>query len=253
MAFLKNASTSPSSSFEINLLSSDSSEAESVGPSLSTKKRTSAAKKKVSKKARFALPDSLTDAEFLRFLEVEHKIHFVSFSKCPIVPGRVVNLEQLEASHCAHGICLINNKWYKKEFVQQRADAPKVTRISVDSAALLLKEADLIKVRLDGLESHMQVLQDTIGKVLQLHKDSSTDVGKLRLEVEGLKKQAIRYVNTILKEVNSIKTGADSAHNELDAIVHTSYSNFSKNVERTYDSFCRNVLNTLKYLLGRGR
>ncbi|KAG5619627.1 hypothetical protein H5410_004845 [Solanum commersonii] len=410
MAFLKNASTSPSSSFEINLLSSDSSEAKSVDPSSSTKKRPSAAKKKVSKKARFALPDSLTDAESLRFWGLEHKIYFVSFSKRPIVPGRVVNLEQLEASHCAvstffraqklslllrlcglefyeehvrlfyanlrvstdsgewetlvlgnrivlndslfknvfgsdfsgdipllawqsnrilahivaitlipqkgslsnisnrvvyvvycllkkhrinwallfHeymvesledtnsffslpygllisriivdslvdlspfrpslidatydtrtfsiiGYVLINNKWYKKESVQQRADAPKFTRISVDSTALLLKETDLIKV-----------LQDTLGKVLQLHKDSSTDVGKLRLE-------AIRSVNTILKEVNSIKTGADSVHNELDVTVHTSYSNFSKNVERTYDSFCRNVINTLKYLHGRGR
>ncbi|KAG5589349.1 hypothetical protein H5410_039863 [Solanum commersonii] len=106
------------------------------------------------------------------------------------------------------GFVLINNKWYTKEFVQQRADAPKVTRISADSAALLLQEADLIK--------------------------------------------AIRSVNTILKEVNSIKTGADSAHNELAVTVHTSYSNFSKNVERTYDSFCRNVLNTFKYFLGHG-
>ncbi|KAG5595055.1 hypothetical protein H5410_036287 [Solanum commersonii] len=151
------------------------------------------------------------------------------------------------------GYVLINNKWYKKESGQQRADAPKVTRISADSAALLLQEADVIKVRLDGLESHMQVLQDTFGKVFQLHKDSSIDVGKLRLEIEGLKKQAIRSINTILKEVNSIKTGADSAHNELAVTVHTSYSNFSKNVERTYDSFCRNVLNTLKYFLGHGR
>lgn len=96
----------------------------------------------------------------------------------------------------------------------------------------------------------MQVLQDTLGKVLQLHKDSSTDVGKLRLEVEGLKKEAIRSVITILKEVNSIKFGVDSAYNELAVTVHTSYSNFSKNVERTYNTFYRNVLNTLKYFLG---
>ncbi|KAH0650273.1 hypothetical protein KY284_030185 [Solanum tuberosum] len=142
----------------------------------------------------------------------------------------------IDATYYTHtfssmGYVLINNKWYKKESVQQRADAPKVTRISADSVTLLLQEAELIK----------------------LHKDSSTDVGKLRLEIEGLKKQAIRSINTILKEVNSIKTGADSAHNKLAVTVHTSYSNFSKNVERTYDSFCRNVLNTLKYFLGHGR
>lgn len=120
---------------------------------------------------------------------------------------------------------------------------PLISQLT-DSVALLFKEADLIKVRLDGLETHMQVLQDTLGKVLQLHKDSSTDVGKLRLEVEGLKKEAIRSVNTILKEVNSIKMGADSAHNELAVTVHTSYSNFSKNVEHSYDNSYGNVLNT---------
>ncbi|KAG5595789.1 hypothetical protein H5410_037021 [Solanum commersonii] len=98
---LKNVLTSPSSSFEINLLSSDSSEVESVGPSSLTKKRPSAEKKKVSKKARFSLPDSLTDEDSLCFWGLEHKRRFMSFSKHPIVPGRVVNLEQLEASHCA--------------------------------------------------------------------------------------------------------------------------------------------------------
>ncbi|KAG5595056.1 hypothetical protein H5410_036288 [Solanum commersonii] len=84
MVSLKNVSTSPSSSFEINLLSSDSSEAESVGPSSLTKKRPYVAKKKVSKKSHFALPDSLTDEDSLRFWGLKHKRQFVF----------------LQASHC---------------------------------------------------------------------------------------------------------------------------------------------------------
>ncbi|KAL3324405.1 hypothetical protein AABB24_038519 [Solanum stoloniferum] len=123
-------------------------------------------------------------------------------------------------------------------------------RISADSVTLILKEAKHIKVRLVGLETHMQVLHDTLGMVLQLHKDSSTDVGKLCPEVGELKKDVIRSVNTILKEVNSIKTGADSAHNELVVSMHTSYSTFSKTIEHSLNTFCRNVLNTLKYFLG---
>ncbi|KAG5631596.1 hypothetical protein H5410_003313 [Solanum commersonii] len=141
---------------------------------------------------------------------------------------------------------LVNDKWYKKESVQSRADIPRATRISGDSAALLFKEAEHIKVRLAGLESHMHVIQDTLGMVLQLHKDSSIDVGKLRLNVRGLKKDDIRSVNKILKEVNSNKTGLDSAHNELAISVHTSYSTFSKIVECSLNTFYRNVLNTLK-------
>ncbi|KAH0745873.1 hypothetical protein KY285_007530 [Solanum tuberosum] len=370
MASIKDVPASLSSSIEIDFISSDSSEAESFDPSPSTKKCPSAAKKKESKKASPAFLETFSDDDSLKFWGPKHKIMFVAFSERPIVPGRVINLEQLEASHSAissffraqklslllrlcgleffeepvHLFCaslrisadsgewetvvlgnriVLNDSLFKDVFgfefsgvipfmhgnlwpdnfeisledakllvsdtgadltnfgsrslgfenrilahivattliprkgsqsnisnrdhgicsdVQQRADAPKATRISADSAS---KEADLIKVRLDGLETHMQVLQDTLGKVLQLHKDSNIDVGKLRLEVEGLKKEAICSVNTILKEVNSIKTGADLAHNELDVTVHTSYSNFFKIDERFYDNFCRNEINAV--------
>ncbi|KAH0723716.1 hypothetical protein KY289_006760 [Solanum tuberosum] len=459
MATLHKAPVSPSASLEVEFLLSDSSDSESVVHSSSSKKRPSSSKKKNTKKARHAFPKNFTADDSLMFWGLEHKIRFASFSKRPILPGRVINLEQLEASHCAvstffcaqklslllclrglklfkeifllfyanlrisadnceletlvlgnhivlndylfkevfgsdfsddipfmHGnvwpdqfeisledakifvaetgsnlsnfgplsfgfenhilayivattlvprkgslsnisnidvlvlycllkkhninwslwfrnymiesvedsnplasfpygllisriivdslvdlskymyvlidatyetrtfsttrYVLVNDKWYKKESVHSRADTPKATRISADSVALLLKEAEHIKVRLAGLETHKQVLQDTLGRVLQLHKDSSTDVGKLRLEVGGLKKDVIRSVNTILKKVNSIKTGADSAHNKLVVSMHTSYSTLSKTVERSLNTFCKNVLNTLKYFLG---
>lgn len=74
---------------------------------------------------------------------------------------------------------LINEDWYKKQTVQSKAETPRVTRISADSTTLLFKEDENIKVRVDGLKSHMQVLQDIVGKVLQLHKDSSINIGKL--------------------------------------------------------------------------
>ncbi|KAH0752137.1 hypothetical protein KY285_005285 [Solanum tuberosum] len=392
-----------------------------VSPSASLEKRPSSSKKKNTKKARHAFPKNFTADDSLMFWGLEHKIRFASFSKRPILPGRVINLEQLEASHCAvstffcaqklslllclrglkllkeivllfyanlrisadscewetlvlgnhivlndylfkevfgsdfsddipfmHGnvwpdqfeisledakifvaetgsdlsnfgplsfgfenhilahivattlvprkgslsnisnidvlvlYCLLKKHsinwplWFRNYMIESvedsnplasfpygllisriivdslvdlskyMADTPKATRISADSAALLLKEAEHIKVRLAGLETHKQVLQDTLGRVLQLHKDSSTDVGKLRLEVGGLKKDVIRSVNTILKKVNSIKTGADSAHNKLVVLMHTSYSTLSKTVERSLNTFCKNVLNTLK-------
>lgn len=48
--------------------------------------------------------------------------------------------------HSQEGVCLVQSQY-------------RATRISTDSVALLLKEAEHIKVRLDGLESHMQGLQ----------------------------------------------------------------------------------------------
>lgn len=92
----------------------------------------------------------------------------------------------------------------KKELVQSRAYTSPASRIFADSALLHLKETEHIKVRLNGLQFHMQVLQDVLGNFLQLHKESSINIGKLRIEKGGIKKDASHLVNIILKEVNSI-------------------------------------------------
>ncbi|KAG5608959.1 hypothetical protein H5410_020240 [Solanum commersonii] len=108
-----------------------------------------------------------------------------------------------------------------------------------------------IKTRLTSLESNVMVMQECLNKILQHSKDTSTDVGKIKLAVEDFKKEGVKTVNRLIKQVDSIKAGADSSHNELVVSVQTSYSNLSKDVERSYDSFCRNILNTFKYFLGR--
>ena len=109
----------------------------------------------------------------------------------------------------------INEKCYQKQSVQSRVDTPRATRFSADFLALLLQEAEQIKIIPDGLESYMKVLQKTLGKVLQLHKDSNIDIEKLQIEIGRLKKDDSCSINTIMKEVNSIKTGADSNNNQL--------------------------------------
>ena len=143
----------------------------------------------------------------------------------------------------------INEKWYYNEFVQSRVDTPQATRISGDFAPLLLKKAELMEISFDGLESYMQDLQDTLGKVLQLHKDSNIDVWNLRLDMGGHKKDVSLSVNTILKEVNSIKTWHDSYNNEFVVTMNTSYWSLSKTVEKSLTTFSTNMVNTVTYFL----
>lgn len=83
-----------SGSFEIDilLLSSDASEAESFAKTSTFKTE--------SKKAR-PNPEVSFDLEDMHmFWGVEQKRKFEAFKKRPVVPGRVVNLEQLKESHC---------------------------------------------------------------------------------------------------------------------------------------------------------
>ena len=57
----------------------------------------------------------------------------------------------------------------------------------------------------------------------------------------GLQKDVSCYVNTILKEVNSIKTGGDSYNSQLEVTMKISYCSFSKIVEKFLTIFGTNV------------
>lgn len=87
-------------------------------------------------------------------------------------------------------------------------------------------------------------------KILLLNKYSSTDLGKLSMEVEGLQKDGMRSVNKLIKQVDYLSTGVKSSNNELAVSILNVYSSFSKDFEKSYDTLCRNILNTLKYFLG---
>ncbi|KAK6786088.1 hypothetical protein RDI58_014613 [Solanum bulbocastanum] len=60
----------------------------------------SAAKKKETKKARSTCSESFSPDNSLKFWGHEQKIKYESLQKRPLVPDRVINLEQFEASHC---------------------------------------------------------------------------------------------------------------------------------------------------------
>jgi len=81
-------------------LSSNSDIAESSARPFSSKKRTSSVKKKSCKKARSDPSISFEPEDMHKFWGVEQNRKFEAFKKRPIVPGRVINLEQLEDSHC---------------------------------------------------------------------------------------------------------------------------------------------------------
>lgn len=63
------------------------------------------------------------------------------------------------------GYMSINENWYKKEYVQSRAETPQITRIFANSTTLILNEVEHTKVNMDLLECNMQVFQDMVGKV----------------------------------------------------------------------------------------
>lgn len=126
MATLENASPYPSSSIEVELIASDSSDFESLVHLFSLKKFPCSSKKKGAKKSRIHFPHSFIDDDSLLLWGIEHKMRLTSFSKRTIVPWRIINLEHLEASHCsvsahfrAQKLSLLLHL-YRNEFFEER-------------------------------------------------------------------------------------------------------------------------------------
>ncbi|KAG5585339.1 hypothetical protein H5410_045773 [Solanum commersonii] len=96
----------------------------------------------------------------------------------------------------------------------------------------------------------LEKLLSTTERLVCLNKDTSTDVGKLHLAMSRLKHDGISTVHKVMKQVDSIKSGVSSSNTDLVVTFQNSYSSFSKNIERSYNTFCRNMLNTLKHFFG---
>ncbi|KAH0773445.1 hypothetical protein KY290_010582 [Solanum tuberosum] len=111
-------------------------------------------------------------------------------------------------------------------------------------------DTDELKTRLLGVERGLETLNNAAKKVFRLQKDTTTDVGKLRIAMTGIKQEGISTVNKFIKQVDSLKSGVSSSNNDLVVTVQTSYSSLSRNVELSYNSFCGKVINILKYFLG---
>lgn len=149
------------------------------------------------------------------------------------------------------GYVEVGNRWVKKDSVQECVDAAKHTKISAESAALLFQDSDELKTRILAVERGLKTLHDAVEKVFRLQKDTSTDVGKIRIAMKGIKHKGIATGNKLIRKVDSLKSGVDSSNNELAISFQNSYSSLSRNVERSYNSFSGKVINTLEYFWGQ--
>ena len=81
------------------------------------------------------------------------------------------------------GYVFVNEKWYKKESIHTRTETPQATHIFDCSTTLHIKKADHIKVKINGFNSHVQVI-----------KDNYTRIILKMLEYYGLNKGSLRRI-----------------------------------------------------------
>lgn len=128
----------------------------------------------------------------------------------------------------------------QKDFVKARYDLPKVSNF-IASTSIVVKEIEEMKERLHDIEESLMSLQESVSKLIQLGKDTSTDIRMVHCVLDNLKK-GVKIFNKVFKQVDSIKIEVKYSHNELAISMQKSYSNFSKNVERSYERFCHKYI-----------
>lgn len=141
------------------------------------------------------------------------------------------------------GYILSDGKWSKKGPVKMKVKQPWASKITTDSATDLLKEV----AEING----MQHTQEKMDKILQLPKDTGTNVGKLRISMDSIHQQEGIKTNKLINRVDCLNHGASSSQTELAVTIQTSYSNLSWNVERSNNSFAGRIINTLKYFFSK--
>lgn len=80
------------------------------------------------------------------------------------------------------GYVLVDNEWYKEESAKEKVDLPKVSKNVANPIFSVLKEVEEIQEFLKSIEEGMIGIQESTNKLLQLDKDTRTNVGKVCLQ-----------------------------------------------------------------------
>ncbi|KAK4718095.1 hypothetical protein R3W88_016433 [Solanum pinnatisectum] len=174
---------------------------------------------------------------FLYGLLISHILvdHLVDISMFTPV---VINTTYDSRTFSSLGYVEVENNWVKKDSVKARAETIKPTKISAESAALLMQNHDELKICLLAVECGLETLHDAVEKVFRQQKDTSTNMGKLRIAMTKIKQEGITTFSKLIQQIDSLKSGVSSSNNNLAVTVQTPYSSLSRNVKRSYNSFC---------------
>ncbi|KAL3352283.1 hypothetical protein AABB24_020367 [Solanum stoloniferum] len=149
-----------------------------------------------------------------------HGLLISRFSMDKLVDLSMFKPIEISATYDSHtfssmGYVEVGNRWVKKDSVQEKTDIVRPTKISAESATLLLQDSDELKTRILVVERGPKTLHDVVEKVFRLQKDTSTDVGKLRITMTGIKQGGIPTFNKLIKQVDSLNSGVVSSNNDL--------------------------------------
>lgn len=95
------------------------------------------------------------------------------------------------------------------------------------------------------------LLQESTSKLLDLEKSINTDIGMVRLTLDGFKLEGIKLFTRVFTHIDSLKSQVNFSNDDLVISVRNSYFYFFINVEKSYDKFWHNMHKSLTYFLAK--
>lgn len=103
------------------------------------------------------------------------------------------------------GYILLDNEWCKKDSAKEKSNLPKVSKSISNPMFHMLMELEEIKDQFKTIDEGLILLQESTTRLLQLGKDTNSDVGKVRLSIDIFKQVGIKIFNKMFDRVESIK------------------------------------------------
>ncbi|PHU20344.1 putative LRR receptor-like serine/threonine-protein kinase [Capsicum chinense] len=85
------------------------------------------------------------------------------------------------------GYVMVYNEWCKKNSARSKSELPKVSKSVFNPMITVLKELEELKDHFKDIEEGVMLLQESTSKILNLGKSTSTDIGLVRLDLDGFK------------------------------------------------------------------
>ncbi|KAF3683484.1 hypothetical protein FXO37_01798 [Capsicum annuum] len=129
------------------------------------------------------------------------------------------------------GYVLVEDEWCKKDSARAKSELPKVSKSISNPSIAVMKELEEIKDRLKSIEEIVMLIQELTSKLMDLGKSTSTDIGVVRLALNGFKQEGIKLFTRVFTRMDSLKSQVTFFNDDSIVFVQNSYSSFFKNVE----------------------
>ncbi|KAF3645885.1 hypothetical protein FXO38_19422 [Capsicum annuum] len=130
-------------------------------------------------------PEDFKGSKYLNQFSIWTSYH----SDPPILLHRSLRLSPDSRTFSSIGYILVENEWYRKESARAKNDPLKVSKSVTNPSVFLMKELEEFKTQFKDIKEGIMQLQESTAKLLDLGKNTSSDISVIRLGIEGLNKE----------------------------------------------------------------